>query len=137
MSYYVTGYYIVAAIGVVVGADASIKSSKAQQIALDEQAEDEKFTAESRELGRRQKLNKVLSANIVSQSSSGILGEGTPQSVALESAKQVGISEGVEGLSSRLKQAQLRRQGKAISSAGKVSAGSTLLSSASSIAQGV
>jgi hypothetical protein len=42
---------------------------------------------------------------------SGITGEGTPASIALESAKQIGSSEGMINLSEKLKRAQLRRQG--------------------------
>lgn len=104
-----------------------IDSAKSQEIEFERQAEEEKISAEGRELQRRQKLNKVLAANIVGVSTSGISGEGTPASIALESAKQASLSEGIEGLSTRLKQAQLKRQGKNVRAAGNIQAASTLL----------
>lgn len=110
-------------------AKGQIDTAKAQEIDFEQQAEQEKISAEGRELQRRQQLNKVLSANIVGVSTSGISGEGTPASIALESAKQASISEGIEGLSSRLKRAQLKRQGKNVRAAGNIQAASTLLKS--------
>lgn len=104
-----------------------IDTKKAKEIEFEQQAEQEKISAEGRELQRRQKLNKVLAANIVGVSTSGISGEGTPASIALESAKQASLSEGIEGLSTRLKQAQLKRQGKNVRVAGNIQAASTLL----------
>ena len=59
---------------------------------------------------------------------SGIKAEGTPSSIALESAKNVGLSEGMLKLSDRLAQAQLRRQGATAASAAKIGSASTLLS---------
>ena len=123
----------VAAVGL--AAKAQINGGKAQQIELESQADQEKISAESRELQRRQQLNKVLSANIVGQATSGMTGEGTPQSISLASAKQVSISEGIEGLSSRLKQSQLRRQGRNAYSAGKLQAASTLIKGGVRIAE--
>ena len=61
---------------------------------------------------------------------SGIKAEGTPASIALESAKNVGLSEGMLKLSDRLAQAQLRRQGATASSAAKIGAAGTLLKGA-------
>jgi hypothetical protein len=88
-----------------------IETGKAQQEEFDRQAEEEKIAAEGRELQRKQELNRVLAANAVSQSMSGITGEGTPASIALESAKQIGSSEAMINLSEKLTRAQLRRQG--------------------------
>jgi len=102
-------------------------AGKTQQIELDKQAEQEELAADARELTRRQQLNKVLSANIVSLADSGMSGEGTPASIALESAEQASASEGIEGLSDRLKTAQLRRQGKNARATGGLQAASTLL----------
>jgi hypothetical protein len=62
---------------------------------------------------RQQKLNAALAANVVGMGVSGIKAEGTPASIALESAKNIGLSEGMMKLSDRLAQAQLRRQGAA------------------------
>ena len=102
-------------------------AGKQQQIEIEQQADEEKLSAEAQELERRQKLNKALSANIVGVSTGGTTGEGTPASIALENAKQASISEGLEGLSSRLKQSQLKRQGDNAYSQGKMAAASTLL----------
>ena len=104
-----------------------IESGKGQQESLDRQAEEEKIAAESRELQRKQELNRVLAANAVSASMSGITGEGTPASISLESAKQIGSSEGMINLSEKLKRAQLRRQGANARSAANIQATSTLL----------
>lgn len=112
-----------------------VKSAKAQGEELLRQADQEKTAAESRELVRRQALNKALAANVVGQSMSGISGEGTPSSIALESAKQASISEGVIGLSDKLRQSQLKRQAKNTVQAGNIAAGSTLLSGAANTAK--
>ena len=111
-----------------------IEAGKAQQESLERQAEEEKIAAEGRELERKQELNRVLAANAVSASVSGITGEGTPASISLESAKQIGTSEGMINLSEKLKRAQLRRQGAMAKSAGYTNAASTLLQGISSMA---
>ncbi len=103
------------------------KAAKTQKIELERQAEQEKLSAEGRELQRREQLNKVLAANAVSLASSGIAGEGSPESIALSSAKKASVSEGLESLSDRLKQAQLRRQAKNVAASGNIQAASTLL----------
>ena len=111
-----------------------VQSGKAQQESLERQAEEEKIAAEGRELQRKQELNRVLAANAVSASVSGITGEGTPASISLESAKQIGTSEGMINLSEKLKRAQLRRQGAMAKSASYAGATSTLLKGVSSMA---
>ena len=111
-----------------------VQSGKAQQESLERQAEEEKIAAEGRELQRKQELNRVLAANAVSASMSGITGEGTPASISLESAKQIGSSEGMINLSEKLKRAQLRRQGAMARSTANVNATSTLLKGISSMA---
>ena len=124
-------FAIVAAVAAVAGTVTSVygtvQAGKAQQDAFREQAEQEKIAAEGRELQRKQELNKVLAANAVSASMSGVTGEGTPASIALSSAKQVGSSEGMIGLSEKLKRAQLRRQGDNARATANISATSTLL----------
>jgi hypothetical protein len=112
-----------------------IEAGKAQQEALERQAEQEKIAAEARELQRRQELNKVLASNIVGASTSGMTGEGTPASIALESAKAIGTSEGMIGLSDKLRQAQLRRQGAMARGTAGIGAASTLLSGAGTVSQ--
>jgi hypothetical protein len=110
-----------------------IEAGKAQEEAFEEQARQEKIAAEGRELQRRQELNKVLASNVVGASMSGMTGEGTPASIALESAKQIGTSEGMIGLSEKLQRAQLRRQGAMARSTANIQATSTLLKGASNV----
>ena len=126
-----------AATGTAISAYGQVQAGKAQQQELERQAEEEKIAAESRELERKQELNRVLAANAASASMSGITGEGTPASISLESAKQIGVSEGMINLSEKLKRAQLRRQGANARSAANINAASTLLSGASSAAEGL
>ena len=132
-------FAIVAAVAAVAGTVTSVygtvEAGKAQQEALERQAEEEKIAAEGRELQRKQELNRVLAANAVSASMSGITGEGTPASISLESAKQIGSSEGMINLSEKLKRAQLRRQGQMARSTANIQATSTLLSGAAKTAQ--
>ena len=118
-----------------VSARASYISGRVQEDELKRQAEQEKLAAQSRELQRRQELNRALAANVVGMGQSGLAGEGTPASIALSSAKQVGISEGAVSLTDKLRQAQLRRQGSEAARAGKLQAASTLLQTGAQIAQ--
>ena len=111
-----------------------LEAGKDQEAALKTQAEQERVAAESRELERQQRLNKALAANVVGMGMSGIKAEGTPSSIALESAKNVGLSEGMLKLSDRLAQAQLKRQASTAASAAKIGAASTLLDGATDIA---
>ena len=129
-------FFVVAALAAstAVSVYGQVESGKAQQESLERQAEEEKIAAENRELQRKQELNRVLAANAVSASVSGITGEGTPASIALESAKQIGSSEGMINLSEKLKRAQLRRQGAMARSTANVNATSTLLKGISSMA---
>ncbi len=133
MAFYITASLIAASTAIT--AYGQIQAGKAQESALKQQAEQERLAAESRELERQQKLNKALAANIVGMGVSGIKAEGTPASIALESSKQVGLSEGMIGLSERLEQAQLKRQGAAARSASQYAAAGTLLSGATDIAR--
>ena len=128
---------IVAAIAVstVTTAVGQRNAGKAQQIEMNRAAEEEKLAAESLELQRRQELNKVLAANNAALAAGNIGMEGTPASIALGSAEQASLSEGMAGLSSRLKQAQFKRQGATARSAGNLSAASTLLSGTAKIGQ--
>jgi phage gpG-like protein len=110
-------------------------AGRVQEDELKRQAEQEKLAAQSRELQRRQELNRALAANMVGMGQSGLAGEGTPASIALASAKQVGISEGAISLTDKLRQAQLRRQGSMAAQTGKLQAASTLLQTGSQVAQ--
>tara|TARA_B110000977_G_C10745652_1_gene364712 strand:- start:172 stop:582 length:411 start_codon:yes stop_codon:yes gene_type:complete len=130
-------FAIVAAIAVstAVTSYGQVQASKIQQNEFERQAEEEKIAAEGRELQRKQELNKVLAANAVSASMSGQTGEGTPASIALESSKQIGTSEGMINLSDKLKRAQLRRQGANARAMGNIQATSTLLKGSVGVAQ--
>jgi hypothetical protein len=105
-----------------------VQAGKAQEDALKEQARQEKIAAEGRELERQQQLSKALAANAVGLAAGNIGIEGTPASIALESAKNIGMSEGMMKMSDRLAQAQLKRQGKSARATANLQAGSTLLS---------
>ena len=126
-------FTILAAVGAGVSAYGQVEAGKAQQEEFERQAEEEKIAAQGRELQRREQLNEQLAANNAALAASGIATEGTPASVALESAKAISASEGMIGLSERLKQGQLRRQGKMARSTANIGAASTLLNSAPDI----
>jgi len=117
----------IAVAGAGVSAYGQVQAGKAQEQQLKEQAKQEEFAAQSQELQRRQELNRALAANAAALSTAGISGEGTPASLALESAKQVGLSEMTIDLSERLRRASLIRQGKQAAQLGKIQAASTLL----------
>ena len=111
-----------------------VQAGKAQEDALKEQARQEKIAAEGRELERQQQLSKALAANTVGLAAGGIGMEGTPASIALESAKNIGTSEGMIKMSDRLAQAQLKRQGKSARATANLQATSSLLSGAANMA---
>lgn len=133
MSFVIVGSVIAAS--TVVTAYGQYQAGKAEEIALKQRAKDEEFRAETEELQRRQQLNKTLAANQVAMAMSGVKAEGSPASISLRSAQQASLSEGVIGLSEKLKQAQLVRQGSEAARAGRMRAGATLLSGAADIAQ--
>ncbi len=111
----------------ITSAAATRSAGKAQEDELQRQAEQERIAAEGRELQRREELNKALAARQMALADSGIAGEGTPQSIALSAAEKIGMGEGLETLSSQLKQAQMRRAGKNARLTGNIQAASTLL----------
>jgi len=113
--------------GTALSARGQYVAGKTQELELKRQAEEERLSAQSRELQRREELNRALAANVVGQSMSGISGEGTPASISLASAKKASLSEATIGLSEKLKQAQLRRQAGYARQTGYLQAGSTLL----------
>jgi hypothetical protein len=118
----------------VTSAAATKRAGYEQEEQLRQQAEQERIAAEARELQRREELNRVLAARQMALASSGIAGEGTPQSIALSAAKKIGMGEGLESLTSELKQAQLKRAGRNARVSGNIQAGSTLLNTAMSAA---
>ena len=129
-------FYVVAAIAAstAVTAYGQVQAGKAQQEALERQAEEEKLRAKTEELARREELNRTLAANQVAMATSGISGM-TPESIALDSARKISESESVIALSESLKQRQLIRQGEAAKYAGTMGAVSTILSGAESAAK--
>lgn len=129
-------FWLYAAIGAstAVQAYGQYQTGKAQQEALERQAEEEKLRAKTEELARREELNRTLAANQVAMATSGISGM-TPESIALDSARKISESESVIALSESLKQRQLRRQGEAAKYAGTMGAASTILSGAVSAAR--
>jgi hypothetical protein len=123
------------AAGTATGAYGQVQAGKAQKVALKEQAKQEELAAESQELQRRQELNRALAANVAALSTAGISGEGTPASLALASAKQVGLSEATIDVSENLRQAALKRQAKQATQTAGLTAASTLLSGGAKAAQ--
>ena len=124
----------VSAVGTAVSVHGQLTAGKQAEADAKQAAENERIAAESAELQRQQKLNKALAANAVGLAASGIKAEGTPASIALESAKNIGLSEGMMNLSTRLKQAQMIRAGQNARSAANIGAAGTLLSGAGDIA---
>ena len=118
-----------------VSAYGQVQAGKAQKMQLREQAKQEELAAESQELARRQELNRALAANVAALSTAGISGEGTPASLALESARQAGLSEMTIDLSERLRRASLERQAKTATQQAGLAAASTLLSTGTKAAQ--
>ena len=123
-------FAILAATSAAVSAYGQVQAGKAQKVALKEQAKQEELAAQSQELQRRQELNRALAANVAALSTAGISGEGTPASLALESAKQAGLSEMTIDLSEKLRRASLERQAKQATQIAGITAASTLLSGA-------
>ena len=128
MSWVITAIALTAA-GTATSAYGQIQAGKAQAQQLKEQAKQEEFAAQSQELQRRQELNRALAANVAALSTAGISGEGTPASLALESARQAGLSEMTIDLSERLRKASLERQAKQATQTAGLAAASTLLQS--------
>ena len=118
-----------------VSAYGQVQAGKAQKMQLREQAKQEELAAESQELARRQELNRALAANVAALSTAGISGEGTPASLALESAKQAGLSEMTIDMSKKLRRASLERQAKVATQQAGFAAASTLLKSGVQAAQ--
>lgn len=108
-------------------AAAGRSAGKDRENQLERQIEQERIAATGRELQRREELNRMLSARSLALFTSGLAGEGTPQSIALSAAEKIGMGEGMESLSDQLRQAQLKRAAKEARLTGNVQAASTLL----------
>ena len=127
MSWVITAIATATAVSGGLQAYGQVQAGKAQAASLKEQAKQEELQAQSQELQRRQELNRALAANVAAQSVSGLAGEGTPASLALASAKQVGLSEMTFDLSERLRQAALKRQARSAKQLGQLAATKTLI----------
>lgn len=92
---------------------------KAQQESIERQAEQERIAAETEELKRREKNNRILAANIVGSMDSGFSLEGTPSSIYLAAAEKTGLAEGLQSLNANLLQAQRRRERNMAGSVGR------------------
>ncbi len=134
MSWVITAIALTAA-GTATSAYGQVQAGKAQEIQLKEQAKQEELAAQSQELQRRQELNRALAANVAALSTAGISGEGTPASLALASAEQVGLSEATIDLSEKLRRASLERQAQTAKGTAYIGAASTLLSGGAKAAQ--
>ena len=108
------------------------QQGKIEEAMYEKEANEAELEASFDELQRREEINRRLAMDVVGMADSGISGEGTPASIALEQAKDVGVSEGAETLSERLRVAQMKRKGRASASAGKIASASTLLQTATS-----
>ena len=134
MSWVITASALTAA-GTATSAYGQVQAGKALEIQLKEQAKQEELAAQSQELQRRQELNRALAANVAALSTAGISGEGTPASLALASAEQVGLSEATIDLSEKLRRASLERQAQTAKGTAYIGAASTLLSGGAKAAQ--
>ena len=110
-----------------------VQAGKAADDAAKEQARQAKIAADGEELKRREELNRILAANNAALAAGGIGMEGTPASIALSSAKDISLSEGMIGLSEKLERRQMRRQGAMAAKMGRTAALSTTLQFASSL----
>jgi hypothetical protein len=122
MAFFIVAAQIAVAAGAATSIYGQVQAGKAQEEQAIEQARQEKIAAEGRELQRRQELNKALASNIVGASMSGMTGEGSTASLSLESAKQIGTSEGMIGLSEKLKRRQIKMRGKMAKQTGYLNA---------------
>jgi hypothetical protein len=129
-------FQLLAAVATIAGTTASVygqvEAGKAQEEQAEIRARQEKMAAEARELQRRQELNKVLAANAVSMAAGGVSGV-TPESIALQTSKEIGPSEQVISVSEKLKRAQIKRQGALDRGTANIQATSTLLKSMPSV----
>lgn len=108
------------------------QTGKMQEESMKRQAEQERLRAMTDELARREELNATIAANQVAMALSNISGA-TPEAVSLESKRKIDVSEASIGLSEKLKQRQLIREGEAAAYAGRVGALGTLLKTGADI----
>ena len=125
MSFYIIG--TVMAVSTAAQMYGQIQTGKMQQNEYKKQAEEAELAAKNESLMRMEELNRNLAANNVSLAAGGIGIEGTPSSIAMESAKKIGSSEAMESLSSKLKIAAMKRAGKNARATANIQATSTLL----------
>ena len=132
MSFYIIG--TVMAVSTAAQMYGQIQTGKMQQNEYKKQAEEAELAAKNESLMRMEELNRNLAANNVSLAAGGIGIEGTPSSIAMESAKKIGSSEAMESLSSKLKIAAMKRAGKNARATANIQATSTLLNNVTNFA---
>ena len=111
---------------------ATVEAGKAAEEAAERRAEEERIAAQNEELKRREELNKVLASNIMSMATSGVkLESGTSLYLKGEgTAKTIGESEALIGLTNRLRQRNIIQSGRDARRSANLQAVSTLLQSA-------
>jgi hypothetical protein len=130
-------FWIAAAVATsaTVQAYGQIQAGKAQEAEFKRAAEERRIQAEGEELQRQEALGRALAANAVAAGMGGIKMEGTPASIALETAETASLAGGMANLSARLEQAQLKRQAKNARTAANFAAAGTLLQGAADTGQ--
>lgn len=127
-------------IGLIITAIAGAGSAYQQKQSADYQEDVAKYDAEQvtveareRELVRKEKINKVLAAQIAGLGASGITSEGSPQVLAVNNIRQ----ESLDGLASDATRAgqqnSLLSQGSAARELGNLQAATTLIGTGSSM----
>lgn len=97
------------------------------------QAKQAETEARERELVRKQKINKVLAAQIAGLGASGISAEGSPQLIASESVRQESL-EGLADVATRSgQQRMLLSQGQNARRLGNLQAATSLLKTGASV----
>ena len=135
MAFWIAAAVTASVASTAVTAYGQIQAGKAQEAELKRQAEERRIQAQGEELERQEALGRALAANAVAAGMSGIQMEGTPASIALETAETASLAGGMANLSARLEQAQLRRQAKSARVGSQYAAAGTLLQGAGDVAR--
>ena len=109
---------------------ATVEAGKAAEEAAERRAEEERIAAQNEELKRREELNKVLASNIMSMATSGVKLESGTSLKGEGTAKTIGESEALIGLTNRLRQRNIIQSGRDARRSANLQAVSTLLQSA-------
>lgn len=121
----------------VLGASAQVKAAGAQQVELDLAARQEKLAATDREVQRKRRLNAVLGTQAAQAAASGVAFSGSVANVSVSDAEQASVDRLVDRSNTRIVIDSINRRRKSIGRAGALSAATSILSTAGTIAQGV